>query len=189
MDPTPRQKKHVALWIVLGSILGLCVIVAIIAIPAAFKISHTRAFRLSSDSMQPTLYSGDVITADTGYYSEHPVSDGDIIVFRHGDVVLAKRVSAIGGETIEGKDGKLIRNGVLLTEPYVKNTNEPVDQSEVAFSSRTIPAGQIFVTGDWRSRSLDSRYPDFAPVHTSDVIGKVVYIYGSSQPGQIGRKF
>ena len=190
MDPTPRQTKHLALWIVLASILGVCVIAAIIAIPAAFRqLTHTHTFRLSSDSMQPTLYSGDLITADTGFYSEHTIADGDIIVFRHGDVILAKRVTAIAGETVEGKDGKLIRNGIVLVEPYLKNPDEPSGESEATFSSRTIPEGQIFVTGDWRSRSLDSRDPDYAPVHLSDVLGKVVYIYGSSHPGQIGRKF
>lgn len=189
MNPTPRSTKHLALWIAMAAVLGACVIVAIIAIPTAFKLSRTRAFRLSNDSMQPTLYSGDVITADTGYYSDHTISDGDIVVFHHGDIILAKRVSAIGGETIEGKDGRLIRDGTVLVEPYVKSPDVPLDPSEATFSQRTIPEGEIFVTGDWRSRSLDSRYPDFAPVHLSDVVGKVVYIYGSSHPDQIGRKF
>jgi signal peptidase I len=191
MNPTnSQQTNHRALWIALASVLGLCVVVAIVAIPSAFKQLHTtRTFRLSSDSMQPTLYSGDLITADTAYYSRHTVSDGDIIVFRHGDVILAKRVSAIGGETIEGKNGKLIRNGAVLTEPYLKSPDEPSDPTEASFSPRTIPEGQIFVTGDWRSRSLDSRYPDYAPVHMSDVLGKIVYIYGSSHSGQIGRRF
>ncbi|HZQ42618.1 MAG TPA: signal peptidase I [Acidobacteriaceae bacterium] len=190
MDSIPRQTKHVALWIAIAAVLSTCIIVAIIAIPTAFKqLTHTRSFRLASDSMQPTLYSGDVITVDTGYYSEHSVSDGDIVVFRHGGVVLAKRVTAVGGETIEGKDGKIIRNGVVLVEPYLKSTDDALDPSEANFSTRKIPKGQIFVTGDWRARSLDSRYPDYAPVHLSDVIGKVIYIYGSSHPGQVGRKF
>ncbi len=158
MTPPPRQTKHLALLIGLVSILALCVIIAIIAIPSAFKqLTHTHTFRLSSDSMEPTLYSGDLITADTAYYAEHTISDGDIIVFRHGDVILAKRVSAIAGETIEGKDGKLIRNGVVLAEPYLKSPDDSSDSSEATFSSRTIHEGQIFVTGDWRSRSLDSR--------------------------------
>jgi len=190
MDPSSRRTRHLALWIGLASIFGICVIVAIITIPSAFKqLTQTHAFRLSSDSMQPTLYSGDLITVDKSYYSKHSVSDGDIIAFRHGDYILAKRVSAVGGETIEGKDGKLIRNGIVLEEPYLKSPDEPVDSSEATFSARRIPEGEIFVTGDWRSRSLDSRYPDFAPVHTSDVVGKVVYVYSSSHPGQQGRKF
>ncbi len=186
----PQQTNHRGLWIGLALVLGIFVIVAVIATPTAIRqIAHTRTFRLSSDSMQPTLYSGDLITADTACYSEHPVSDGDIIVFRHDDTVLAKRVSAIAGETIEGKNGKLIRNGVVLAEPYLKSPDDQSGSTEQTFSPRTVPEGQVFVTGDWRSRSLDSREPDYAPVHVSDVIGKVVYIYGSSHPGQIGRKF
>jgi signal peptidase I len=139
--------------------------------------------------MQPTLYNGDLITVDTAYYSGHPVADGDIIVFRHDGVVLAKRVSAISGETIEGKDDKLIRNGAVLAEPYLKSPDEPSGPSEANFPLRTISQGQVFVTGDWRSRSLDSRDADYAPVHVMDVVGKVVYIYGSSHPGQTGRRF
>lgn len=178
------------MWIVLTSVIGICLIVATVAIPKAFKeFTHTRAFRLSNDSMQPTLYSGDLITVDTAYYSEHPVADGDIIVFHHGGVVLAKRVSAVSGETIEGKGSTLIRNGTVLVEPYLKSPDEPAAPPEADFPPRTILQGQVFVTGDWRSRSLDSRDPDYAPVHLSDVVGKVVYIYNSSHTGQIGRKF
>lgn len=191
MNSTNSQgTSHRGLWIGLASVIGICVIVAIIAIPTAFKqLTQTRSFRLSNDSMQPTLYNGDLITVDTAYYSEHPVADGDIIVFRHDGVVLAKRASAISGETIEGKDDKLIRNGSILAESYRKSPDEPSGQSEANFPSRTIAHGQIFVTGDWRSRSLDSRDPDYARVHVSDVVGKVVYVYGSSHPGQTGKRF
>lgn len=190
MDSTPRQTKYLGLWIGLASILGICIIAAIIAIPSAFKqLSHTRTFRVSGNSMDPTLWEGDLITSDTAFYSEHPIADGDIVVFRHSDKLLIKRVSAISGETIECKDGKLVRNGVVLTEPYLKIPDKPRDPSDANFSPLTIPKGQIFVTGDWRSISTDSRDPDYGPVRVSDVIGKVVYIYGSSHPGQIGRKF
>jgi signal peptidase I len=185
-----QQTKRRALWIAFAVVVGACAIAVIIAIPSAVKqLRHTRSFSMSNDSMQPTLYSGDLITADPSYYSDRPAADGDIIVFHHDDVNLAKRVSAVGGETIEGKDGKLIRNGIVLAEPYLKIPDEPSGPSEETFSPRKIPEGQIFVTGDWRSRSLDSRDPSYAPVRVSDVIGKVVYIYGSSHAGQIGRKF
>ncbi|HTV09490.1 MAG TPA: signal peptidase I [Candidatus Aquilonibacter sp.] len=191
MDSTDSQRtSHKGLWIGLASVIGICVIIAIITIPTAFKqLTQTRTFRLSNDSMQPTLYNGDLITVDTGYYSEHSVADGDLIVFRHDGVVLVKRISAISGETIEGKNDKLIRNGSVLAEPYVKSPDEPSDPSEASFPLRIVSQGQVFVTGDWRSKSLDSRYPDYAPVHLSDIVGKVVYIYSSSHSGQVGRKF
>jgi hypothetical protein len=69
--------------------------------------------------MDPAIYSGDKVTVDTAFYSQHPIADGDIIVFHRNGSVMVKRVSAISGETIEGKNGKLIRNGASLAEPYL----------------------------------------------------------------------
>jgi signal peptidase I len=185
-----RQKNHLALWIGIAVAVGICIIVAIIAIPTAFKqLLHTRTFRVVGNSMDPTLWEGDLITADTAFYLAHPIADGDIVVFRHNDKLLIKRVSALSGETIECKGGKLIRNGAVLAEPYLKSPDKPRDPSDTNFSPLTLPQGQIFVTGDWRSISTDSRDPDYGPVHVSDVLGKVVYVYSSNHPNQQGRSF
>jgi len=150
---------------------------------------NTRTFRMVGESMEPTLFPDDGITADTAYYADHPIADGDIIVFRHNGTVLAKRVLAVGGETIEGRDGKLVRNGAVLSEPYIKTPDGPSVDREATFPARSIPMDEVFVSGDWRSRSLDSRESDYAPVRMSDVIGKIVYVYSSSHPGQQGRSF
>lgn len=189
--PTTEQvsTRNRGLLIGISAIAGLSLIAALVYIPSAFReLTHTRTFRMVGESMVPTLYADDYITADTGYYADHPIADGDIIVFHHNDTVLAKRVLAVGGETIEGRDGKLIRNGTVLSEPYVKAPDEPSGE-EATFVPRIIPIGEVFVVGDWRSRSLDSRKEDYAPVRTSDIIGKIVYVYSSSHPGQQGRRF
>lgn len=184
------QSKNRAVLVGVGVVLGICLLISIALMPRAFRmLSHTRTFRTVGESMEPNLYPGDLIAVDSGYYADHPIADGDVIVFRHNGTVLTKRVLALGGETVEGKDGKLIRNGALLTEPYLRVPDEPSSDDEATFATRLIPPDEVFVAGDWRSRSLDSREADYAPVRRQDVIGKVIYIYSSSHPGQQGRRF
>ena len=184
------SKRNRGLLIGLAAVLGGVLVVSIVYLPSAFReLTHTRTFRMVGASMEPTLYQGDLVSADTAYYTNHPIVDGDIIVFHHNDTVLAKRVLAVGSETIEGHNGQLIRNGAVLSEPYLKTPDEPPSQAEATFTARRIPQDEVFVTGDWRSRSLDSRELAYTPVHTSDVIGKIVYVYSSSHTNQQGRKF
>jgi signal peptidase I len=139
--------------------------------------------------MVPTLYPGDKIFVNGNYYKHHALADGDLVVFHHNGYIIVKRLSALPGETIEGRDGKLIRNNVLVDEPYVMfSKDNPMPDLET-FGSRRMPVGEIFVTGDSRDASLDSRSTEFGPVYLSDVIGRVSLIYFSSHKGQFGRTF
>jgi signal peptidase I len=177
------------LWVVLVGALCLGVALIVAAVPLAIKLGSFYPYRISSESMAPTLYAGDKIFANQGYYAHHKLADGDIVVFRHGDLILVKRVSALPGEAIEGKGGKLFRDGVGLVEPYaVYSKGNPIPEIET-FALRTVPAGEIFVTGDSRDASLDSRSAEFGPVPISDVLGRVSMVYTSSHRGQAGRKF
>ncbi|HEY5380645.1 MAG TPA: signal peptidase I [Acidobacteriaceae bacterium] len=185
-----RSEHHRTLWVGLAVVVSLLVVAAIVSAPSAYRqLVQTRVYTIASESMEPTIYAGDRVTVDAAYYSQHPVADGDIIAFRHNGITLLKRISAVPDETIEGKDDKLIRNGVVLVEPYLHPSDEPSGIEEASFPSRAIPDGQVFVTGDWRSRSLDSRDQSYGLVHTADIVGKVVYLYASSHPNQLGRKF
>jgi signal peptidase I len=146
-----------------------------------------RTFKISSGSMEPTLYAGDVIYVDQRYYKSHTVADGDLIVFHHEDYILIKRVSALPGETIEGHDNFLYRNGTAFAEPYAHyDSANPIRQD--TFAAVKVPAGQLFVTGDNRDQSLDSRTDDFGPVLTADVVGRAESVYQSTHAGQTGRK-
>ncbi len=169
---TQTQTHGRSVLISIAVAIGILLIVSIAFLPSAFRnVAHTRAFRMEGQSMEPALYQGDFVTADTGYYGQHPLADGDVVIFRHGSTILLKRISALPGETVEGKNGKLVRNGVPLTEPYLHDA-DPQD----SFNSQVVPPDQVFVTGDWRARSFDSRAGEFAPVHTRDIIGKVIHL-------------
>ncbi|MET7493568.1 signal peptidase I [Streptomyces sp900116325] len=91
---------------------------------------------------------------------------------------LIKRVVAVGGDTVKccDKDGKVTVNGVALNEPYLHPGNPP---STLKFEVK-VPAGRIFVMGDHRSNSADSRFhldePDHGTVSVNEVVGRAVVI-------------
>ena len=83
--------------------------------------------------------------------------------------LLIKRVIAKGGDTIAIADGKVYRNGEALDEPYIKDgyTNGGIDET-------TVPEGTLFLMGDNRVVSIDSRSPEVGFVDEDLVIGKAV---------------
>ena len=135
-----------------------------------------RPYQVAGNSMSPLLAEGDHIFADESEQARTDVHDGDIIIFRRPDnTILLKRVLAMPGETIEGKDRKLFRNGKQLDEPYLAPAYEfPYLES---FPPRTVAAGELFVAGENRDLSLDSRTAEWPPVHLTDVLGKYTLTY------------
>jgi signal peptidase I len=173
------NQSPVAGRIAIISLIAVCALL-VLAIIAALRLPTFRPYVVAGISMEPTLYQGDKILVNQDYYARHAPEDGDLVVFRHGDALLIKRISALAGETIEGKNGKLIRNGVELVEPYAENSKDNSLDIET-FPQRQVPEGEIFVTGDSRDHSLDSRTAEYGPVHTRDVVGRVAYVYWHSR--------
>jgi len=89
---------------------------------------------------------------------------------------LVKRVIGVGGDTVEGRDGKVYVNGTQLKEPYVFPGDRPTDS---AFKV-TVPAGRLWVMGDHRSDSSDSRFhmdsPGKGSIAVKDVVGRALVI-------------
>lgn len=99
-----------------------------------------------------------------------------------------KRIIAIGGDTIEGKNRNIMVNGALLKESFIQhtlaaNTNPELD----TFGPITIPSGKYFVMGDNRDVSLDSRIPDFGLLEDRAIDGRPLYIYWSPIQGHVGK--
>jgi signal peptidase I len=144
----------------------------VLLVLAALAVVAIRVFvaspsRVDGDSMAPTLRSGDV--AVLGKIGGPRV--GQVVVLRDpqdGSPVV-KRVVALGGQTVEIRDAYLYVDGAEVDEPFVDHSR--IDG--VYFGPVTVPAGDVFVLGDSRDGSIDSRI--FGPVPSSAVTGRVLW--------------
>jgi signal peptidase I len=195
-DEEPRKKKesrHPALQF-LTELPGL--VIMAFALALLIKSTLIQAFWIPTGSMEPTLIPGDrVIVAKVPYYFHDP-ERGDIIVFEEPDPAKApdrgvigafthwlgqglgfsppdnpdyiKRVIGEPGDVVYAKQGHVFVNGLEISEPYLR-------QKTAKFPRTTVPPGKLFVMGDNRSNSLDSRFGlGFVPIDR--VIGKAVII-------------
>jgi signal peptidase I len=142
------------------------------------------AFWIPSKSMVPTLEVGDRVFVNKFIYRFHEPERHDIIVFKSsegsteaGQEDLIKRVVGLPGDEILVQDGVLLVNGEPQEEPYV-NQQSPDTSS---FGPVTVPEGEVFVMGDNRANSLDSRY--IGPVPFENIEGEAFMIFWP--PGHI----
>jgi signal peptidase I len=126
-----------------------------------------QTIRVPSDSMTPTVAPGDHLLLD----KRHPadVAVGDVVVVHDpldpGGLVV-KRVVAVGGDAIGFEDGILVRNGRPVTEPYTADFLDGV-----YYGPDVVPPGSLYLLGDNRLDSVDSRH--FGPVPVTAVVGRV----------------
>lgn len=128
-----------------------------------------RIVGVDGDSMQPTLQNNDRLILWT---LSDQYERGDIVVVeRFGKEPLIKRVIGVPGDRIriEGS-GEVYINNELLDEPYIQGLTVQRDTKEPL----TVPQGCLFVMGDNRAISLDSRVDDIGPVSIKKVVGKVL---------------
>ena len=191
--PRTKRRRHPALTF-LGELPGL--IIMAFALALLIKSTLLQAFWIPTGSMEPTLVPGDrVIVAKIPYYLHDP-QRGDIIVFEEPDPAkepergvwgafthwlgqglgfsppdnpdYIKRVIGEPGDVVSARDGRVYVNGVRISEPYLR-------ERTARFPETTVPEGKLFVMGDNRSNSLDSRFGlGFVPIDR--VIGKAVWI-------------
>jgi signal peptidase I len=134
-------------------------------------------YSVTGDSMRPLLNPGDKVYVDESAGARSDLHDGDIIVLRRGDAVVLKRILAMPGETIRGEQRKIFRDGKQVDEPYLAAVSNEDKAWMTTFPTRKVDAGDLFVLGDNRDLSFDSRAPEYAPVRFSDVVGKYRWTY------------
>jgi signal peptidase I len=179
-------------------------IVTALILALVIRAYIVQAFKIPSGSMIPTLLVGDHILVNKFIYgTKIPFTDKRILIFRKpekGDIIVfkypedaskdcIKRVIATGGDTIEERNKVVYVDGVGLSEPYAHHYdnglrpggNDPRDN----FGPITIPENKIFVMGDNRDQSYDSRYWGF--VDLKEVLGKALIIYWSWDPDDWAR--
>lgn len=122
---------------------------------------------IPSESMLPTYEVDDVLIN----VKTRQVQRGDVVIFYRGEgeqrLMYIKRCVALAGDTVEVRDGALWRNGRRLEEPYL---NEP--EVYGSFGPYTVPDGTMFVMGDNRNCSRDSRF--FGPIPLEDMLCKPI---------------
>ncbi|MEG0830305.1 MAG: signal peptidase I [Anaerovoracaceae bacterium] len=150
------------------------IIAAVIVIAVTTLIKPTL---VKESSMEPTLYENNYLLVSKQAYRFGEEKRGDIIVFQshinkddgNGKKLLIKRIIGISGDVITIKNNKVYINGNLTDEAY---TLEGITPGEV--SNLTVPEGELFVMGDNRSVSIDSRSEEVGCVNKDDVMGKAI---------------
>jgi signal peptidase I len=151
-----------------------------VGIALLFVIIVMQFFRptiVRGPSMLDTLYPNDYIFLSKQAYTFGEVKRGDVVVFRSelmdendGKKNLIKRVIGLPGDTVAVRDGSVFLNGAALDEPYTRDGRTAGEMAEV-----TVPAGELFLMGDNRQQSRDSRSPDVGFVSKEDIVGKAVF--------------
>ncbi len=186
--PTAGQQRHAPdpersnRWIV--ELLGVVVVAVVIAVLLRAFVVAT--YSIPSGSMEPTLQIGDRIVVDKLSYHFHGVDRANIVVFSTppnencaGPPVsdLVKRVIGLPGETISLSGGRVVINGHVLPEPWLPpatrsaTTTGPSAAPYALHRPYRIPSGDVYVMGDNRTQSCDSRY--WGPIPESTIVGKV----------------
>jgi signal peptidase I len=181
-DEETKKPAASSRWIV--ELVGVVVVAILVAVLLRTFVVAT--YSIPSGSMEPTLQIGDRIVVDKLSYHLHGVDRGNIVVFSTppnencaGPPVsdLVKRVIGLPDETISLKDGNVYIDGRLLPEPFlppsVRDDTYPGPSAApyALHQAYRIPAGDVYVMGDNRPESCDSRY--WGPIRESTIVGKV----------------
>ncbi|AJA48135.1 signal peptidase I [Clostridium pasteurianum DSM 525 = ATCC 6013] len=145
---------------------------------------------VNGPSMLNTFFTNDKIVVEKiTYYFSSPKRQ-DIILFRHNNEKYIKRVIAVENDKIKIVEDKVYVNGKLIKEPYavydVKNNKSKNDNSIHNLTETVVPRGMIFVMGDNRYDSLDSRFKEIGFIDKKLIVGKVIMrIYPIAKFGKV----
>ena len=163
VDEEKQERDHyIKQWV----IFLIVMLIMFIVIRANFRLEKSL-----SGSMEPTIMVGDYgFTYKRAYKNSSP-KNGDMIVFRLGRKIVGKRVMGTPGDTIAFKDGYVYRNGKKVVEKYLDD-----DVETNSLRTFKVPANSVFVLGDNREVSYDSRYWEQPYVPYSDIVGKILFV-------------
>ncbi|GEM_PF-2977010 len=170
-DRTPRSDKRSGVARVLITVF---VVLLLLSVAATLYI---RQYTVTGDSMEPTLMAGDRVF----YVGFVQANYGDLVIFHAGETygLVIKRVVGLPGDRIEIKaDGSLIRNGAMVEEGYM--IPDPYGNS--AMPETVIESGKLFVLGDNRAKSIDSRDIRVGQISLDSIRGIVTRMLRSTIP-------
>lgn len=163
-----------------------------------------QAYKIPSGSMIPTLLVGDYLLVNKITFGiRHPIKDDflyrwglpkrqEIVVFTYPvdkKLDFIKRVIGLPGDTVEIINKKVYVNGVPLEEPYVQFTDKEIFPREISprdnFGPVKVPPNYVFVLGDNRDQSYDSRFWGFVPLHSLKGKALIIYFSWDGEKGSI----
>ena len=163
---------------------------------ALIRHSVLSAYRIPSPAMEPSILVGDFLFADTRAAARRMPQRNDVVIFpslTQPDLTLIKRVVGLPGDTLLTRDGQLYRNGRAVAEPWIRPLSSadsiPLVQETTKLPSGAsgptmlnwgpvlVPAGQLFVMGDNRPESYDSRFWGTLPADR--IMGRAFFLYFS----------
>jgi len=149
------------------------IIIAVVTVVVLLTFCF-RLINVDGTSMEPTLINSDKVIVTNLFYTP---KNGDIVVISHAkhyNKPLVKRIIATEGQTLEidFETSRVYVDGVLLDEPYTKGATED-HNIEIP---TVIPEGKVFVMGDHRAVSMDSRHADIGLIDVDSIIGKAQFV-------------
>lgn len=152
------------------------VVSILVAVILAFFIRYfiVELYMVEGPSMRPTLLNGERLVVNKFIYRFQPPQRGDVLIFRYPKDPsrdFIKRVIAVAGDTIEIRDGRIFLNGELQDEQYI------LERTRGSYPLSTVPQGHVFVMGDNRNNSEDSRFRDVGFVSLELIKGKAIYVF------------
>ena len=149
-----------------GTLYSLAVVAAIAILVATLWMP---VLQITGASMEPTLVDGQFVVA----LKNDAFEPGDITAFYYNNKILIKRVVASAGDWVDiDAAGNVSVNGILLEEPYLQEKSLGECNIELPYQ---VPAGRVFVMGDDRAISLDSRTTAVGCISKEQVLGQVLF--------------
>lgn len=178
-QPEQRKKAPTVFRTILEFAIAL---VIALGLTWALKTYVIEPFEVPTGSMETTIMIGDKLLADKITLNWQPVERGDVVVFADKVMpgrILVKRVIATGGQVVDIKNCLVYVDGEPLYEPYTNGSDTyPLDQyfqNNVIEYPLIVPEGHLWVMGDNRENSADSRY--FGTVTEDSVYGRAIMVF------------
>ena len=162
-----REKNKINFAIAIRNTVYTLITVAAVAVLIAVLVMPV--LQIYGTSMTPTLAEGNIVVSLKG----KDFDTGDVIAFYYNNKILVKRVIANSGDWVDiSKDGKVYVNNEAINEPYI--TDQALGECDIKLPYQ-VPESRVFVMGDHRSISVDSRNTAIGCVSDEQIVGKIVF--------------